>query len=224
MTYTGKAQGHSSSVKETYDFIVCGAGAAGSVVAGRLAENPNVSVLLIEAGGSDDTDMVLDTDRWPMNLGGELDWSFLTEPNPRLNGRALLYSMGKVLGGGSSINVGTWSKGHKADWDFYAGESGDPAWRHDAILDVYRKKVESWQGTADPQFYGVEGPMYVQPLPDPDSFSLALLEGAVSSGIAQFQNSGGQMMTAPAGCSVADNIIHGKRAAIRVSFLRSSTS
>jgi choline dehydrogenase len=81
-----------------FDYIVCGSGSSGSVVAGRLAANPDVSVLLIEAAGSDETEMVLDTDRWPMNLGGELDWSFFTEPNPNLNGRSILYSMGKVFG------------------------------------------------------------------------------------------------------------------------------
>lgn len=83
---------HDAELKEQYDFIVCGAGSSGSVVAGRLAANPDVSVLLLEAGGSDETDMVLDTDRWPMNLGGELDWSYLTEPNPKMNGRSILYS------------------------------------------------------------------------------------------------------------------------------------
>ena len=117
--------------------------------------------------------------------------------------------MGKVLGGGSSINVGTWSKGHKADWDLYARESGDPAWQHDSILEIYRSQLESWHGTSDPQFYGTNGPMYVQPFTDPDAFSIAMLEGATSSGIERFENSGGQMMTAAGGCSVADNIVHG---------------
>ena len=56
-------------------------------------------MLLIEAGGSDELDAVFDTDRWVMGLGSELDWGFVAEPNPNLNGRALLYSMGKVLGG-----------------------------------------------------------------------------------------------------------------------------
>ncbi len=119
-------------LSQQFDYIVSGSGSSGSVVAGRLAANPNLRVLLIEAGGSDETDLVLDTDRWPMNLGGELDWSFFTEPNPHLNGRSILYSMGKVLGGGSSINVATWSRGHQADWDMYAAETGDPNWRYDA--------------------------------------------------------------------------------------------
>ena len=101
-----------------FDYIVCGAGTSGSVVAARLAANPNVKVLVLEAGGSDDADVMMDPNRWPMTLGSELDWGFVAEPNPRLNGRAIPYSMGKVLGGGSSINVSTWSRGHRADWDF----------------------------------------------------------------------------------------------------------
>jgi choline dehydrogenase-like flavoprotein len=113
-------QNLAAELSKQFDYIICGSGSSGSVVAGRLAANPNVNVLLLEAGGSDDTDLVLDTDRWPLNLGGELDWSFVAEPNPNLNGRSILYSMGKVLGGGSSINVGTWSRGHQADWDMYA--------------------------------------------------------------------------------------------------------
>lgn len=57
-----------------------------------------------------------------MTLGSELDWGFVAEPKPRLNGRAIAYSMGKVLGGGSSINVSTWSRGHRAGLDFYTAE------------------------------------------------------------------------------------------------------
>ena len=81
-----------------YDFIVCGAGPSGSVVLARLAADLNTQVLLLEAGGTDDTHLVTNPNRWPMTLGSELDWGFVTEPNPNLNGRAIRYSMGKVLG------------------------------------------------------------------------------------------------------------------------------
>ena len=220
MNHAAKAQSAPAERNDQYDFIICGAGSSGSVVAGRLAANPGVRVLLLEAGGSDETEMVLDTDRWPLNLGNALDWGFLAEPNPRLNGRALLYSMGKVLGGGSSINVATWSRRHKADWDLYAAGCGDAAWGYGAILDLYRSRVEDWVGVPDPQFYGTGGPMHVQPAAEADTFSLAVLEGAASTGLRRFPNSGGRMMTADGGCAVADNIIHdGKRQSVYRSYL-----
>ncbi len=63
-------------LKSQYDFIVCGSGSSGSVVARRLAENPDVSVLLLEAGGSDDVPSVMEASQWPLNLGSERDWDF----------------------------------------------------------------------------------------------------------------------------------------------------
>ena len=94
-----------TELKPGYDFIVCGSGSSGSVVARRLAENPDVSVLLIEAGGSDDVPSVMEANQWHLNLGSERDWGFVGQPNPQLNGRSIPLTMGKVLGGGSSINV-----------------------------------------------------------------------------------------------------------------------
>ena len=87
-----------------YDFIVCGSGSSGSVVARRLAENPEVSVLLLEAGGSDEVPSVTEAARWVENLGTKRDWKF--GPNPYLEGCSMPLSMGKVLGGGSSIRNG----------------------------------------------------------------------------------------------------------------------
>ena len=74
-------------------------------------------MLLLEAGGDDDVPEVMRAEQWPANLGSERDWNFTAQPNPHLNGRAIPYSMGKVLGGGSSINVMAWARGHKNDWD-----------------------------------------------------------------------------------------------------------
>ena len=95
----------SAELKPNYDFIVCGSGSSGSVVARRLAENAGVSVLLLEAGGSDDMPSIVEAGQWPLNLGSERDWGFMGQPNPHLNGRSIPLNMGKVLGGGSSINV-----------------------------------------------------------------------------------------------------------------------
>jgi choline dehydrogenase len=78
-----------SELEPRCDFIVCGSGSFGSVVARRLAENPDVSVLLLEAGGDDDVPSVMDADQWFTNLGTERDWGFQAQPTPRVNGRAL---------------------------------------------------------------------------------------------------------------------------------------
>src|SRR6266404_10005660 len=97
-----------AELKPHYDFIVCGSGSSGSVVARRLAENPKVSVLLLEAGGSDDVPSVNEPGQWFLNLGSERDWNFRAERSSHLNGRAIPMNMGRVLGGGSSINVMAW--------------------------------------------------------------------------------------------------------------------
>jgi choline dehydrogenase len=77
-------------------------------------------VLLLEAGGDDDVPSVTEANRWFENFGTERDWQFVVQPNPHLNGRAIPLAVGRVLGGGSSINVMAWARGHKNDWDFFA--------------------------------------------------------------------------------------------------------
>src|SRR3979409_369106 len=155
-----------SELKPQYDFIVCGSGSSGSVVARRLAENPDVNVLLLEAGGEDDVPEVMRAERGPLNLGSERDWNFAAQPSPHLNGRSIPYSMGKVLGGGSSINVMAWARGHKNDWDYFASEAGDKAWSYESVLDIYRR-IEDWHGAPDPDYRGTGGPVYVEPARDP---------------------------------------------------------
>jgi choline dehydrogenase len=192
-----------AELRPQYDFVVCGSGSSGSVVARRLAENPAVRVLLLEAGGSDDVPEVMRAAQWPLNLGSERDWNFTAQPNPHLNGRAIPYGMGKVLGGGSSINVMMWSRGHKNDWDFFASEAGDDAWSYESVLNIYRR-IEDWHGAPDPDYRGTGGPVYVQLAPDPNPVALAALEGARSVGIPTFENQNGRMMEGEGGASIFD--------------------
>jgi choline dehydrogenase len=186
-----------------YDFIVCGSGSAGSVVARRLAENTDASVLLLEAGGSADVPAVTDPLLWPMNIGTERDWGFVGEPNPQLNGRAISASMGKALGGGSAINVMAWTRGHRRDWDGFAEQSGENAWHYDAVLEQYRR-IEEWRGKPDPKFRGTGGPIYVAPADDPHPAAYALLDAARSLGIPTFDSANGEVTESRTGASIGD--------------------
>jgi choline dehydrogenase-like flavoprotein len=208
-----------SELKSQYDFIVCGAGSSGSVVARRLAEDPAVSVLLLEAGGDDDVPSVADARQWTTNIGSERYWQFKAEPNRWVNGRALSLGMGKVLGGGSSINAMVWARGHKSDWDFFASETGDPAWGYESVLNICRR-MEDWHGAPDPGYRGTGGPVFVQPLQDPNPAAPALFERIRSIGIQIFENQNGRMMEADGGASVPDMLIRdGKRQSIFRSYV-----
>jgi choline dehydrogenase len=203
-----------SNLKSQYDFIVCGSGSSGSVVARRLAENPDVSVLLLEAGGSDDMPSVTEAGRWFENLGTERDWNFLAQPNPHLKGRSMPLGMGKVLGGGSSINVMAWARGHKNDWDFFASESGDTAWNYESVLEIYRR-MEDWQGAPDPTRRGTGGLVFVQSAPDPNPIAPAMVEGARSIGMPTFDSNNGRLMEGEGGASILDLRVHdGKRLSV----------
>jgi choline dehydrogenase len=173
------------------------------VVAGRLAEHPEVRVLLLEAGGDDEIPQVRTAGQWPLNLGTERDWNFHAAPDNAVNGRSVPMSMGKVLGGGSSINTMIWAWGHRSDWDYFAAESGDPAWGYDSILDVYRR-IEDWHGTPDPRYRGTGGPVFVQTAPDPHPIAYAVVDGAKSLGIPTFDSHNGEMMEGPGGAAIID--------------------
>jgi choline dehydrogenase len=181
-----------SELRPHYDFIVCGSGSSGSVVARRLAENPDVSVLLLEAGGSDDVPSVMEASQWHTNRGSDRDWAFQAQPNPHLNGRSIPLNMGKVLGGGSSINVMAWARGHKNDWNFFASETGDTAWNYESVLNIYRR-IEDWHGVPDPKYRGTGGLVFVQPAPDPNPIAPAMVEGASSIGIPTFESNNGSL-------------------------------
>lgn len=193
-------------VRASYDFIVCGGGSAGCVVARRLAENPEVSVLLIEAGGSDRVPSVIDSTQWMWNIGTERDWGFKAAPSPTVNGRTPLLPMGKVLGGGSSINGSVWARGHKHDFDSWAEAAGDPAWNYESVLSIYRR-VEDWQGPKDAHRRGTGGLLNILQPENPIPLVAGLIEGAVGIGIPYVEDMNGAAMEGEGGCGLPNVLV-----------------
>src|SRR5258707_15717134 len=93
-----------SELKPQYDFVVCGSGSSGSVVARRLAENPSATVLLLEAGGDDDVPSVMDAKQWTSNVWTVRDWALQAQPHPPLNRPVGSMRIGNVLRSRSSIH------------------------------------------------------------------------------------------------------------------------
>lgn len=127
----------------SYDYIIVGAGTAGCVLANRLSADPNVSVLLLEAGGKDDYIWTKIPVGYLYCIGNpKVDWGFKTEPEPGLNGRAIDYPRGKVLGGCSSINGMIYMRGQARDYDHWA-QLGNPGWGWDDVLPYFLKSEDN---------------------------------------------------------------------------------
>lgn len=143
-----------------FDYVIVGAGTAGCVLANRLSEDPETSVLLLEAGGKDDYHWIHVPVGYLYCIGNpRTDWLYKTREEPGLNGRALSYPRGRVLGGSSSINGMIYMRGQRDDYDEWARVTNDTSWAWNNVLPIF-KRSEDYHGGAS-ESHGAGGPWRV---------------------------------------------------------------
>ena len=142
---------------DAFDFVIVGAGTAGCLLANRLSADPRNRVLLLEAGGRDDWIWIHIPVGYLYCIGNpRTDWCYRIEPDPGLNGRAILYARGRVLGGSSSINAMLYLRGQARDYDEWARLCGDPAWSWQSALQTFKYSEDHWRGANE--FHGGRTP------------------------------------------------------------------
>src|SRR5882672_1040026 len=207
------------SPKQRYDFIVVGAGAAGSVLAAELSAS-GAQVLVLESGGPDDAPTIANPSIWFYNVGGPLDYHLPINPSPRLNNRKFNMALGHVLGGGTSINAMVWMRGMQRDYDGWA-ESGASGWAFADVLPVF-KKQEDWEGGAN-ELRGSGGPIHIRRPKDPHPTAPAFIEAAREMGMPILDDVNGPMR-AGAGYINMNIAADGTRVSAVRAFLRPALS
>ncbi|MGN7826932.1 GMC family oxidoreductase [Agrobacterium radiobacter] len=142
-----------------FDYIITGAGPAGCVLANRLSEDPDVNVLLLEAGGGDWNPLFHMPAGFAKMTKGVASWGWETVPQKHMKGRVLRYTQAKVLGGGSSINAQLYTRGNAADYDTWVSEDGCEGWSYRDILPYYKRAEDNQRFADDYHSYG--GPLGV---------------------------------------------------------------
>jgi 4-pyridoxate dehydrogenase len=132
----------------SFDYVIVGAGSAGCALASRLTEDAGTRVLLLEAGGWDRDPLIRMPLGWGKILQGRRhDWGYETEPDPATGNRRMECMRGKIIGGSSSVNAMAYVRGHRADYDRWAGQ-GAPGWSYANVLPYFRRQESRPSSTA----------------------------------------------------------------------------
>ncbi len=178
-----------AKLEGTYDYIVVGAGASGSIVASELSKT-GATVLVVESGGPDNSPTISNPSIWFYNLGSPMNWNLPIAPVPQLNNRKFNMALGRVLGGGSSINALVWSRGMERDFDAWE-RGGAKGWGFKDVLPMY-KAQEDWEGGAN-EWRGAGGPVHIRKPADPHPTAPAFIEAARQMGFPVNDDANGPM-------------------------------
>jgi choline dehydrogenase len=162
-----------------YDYIIVGAGSAGSVLAARLSEDAGKQVLLLEAGGPAEGDIFSVPCLWPEQFKTKHDWDYDTEPEPQLGERILFLARGKMLGGSSSMNAMIYTRGHPTDFDGWQA-SGLAGWAWEDVLPYFRRAEGNERGASE--LRGGDGPLGVGDRRSENTVMAAWIEAAQAAG------------------------------------------
>ncbi len=191
----------------TFDYIIVGAGSAGCVLANRLSENPENSVLLIEAGGKDSKMEIHIPAGYAKLHRTEVDWGYYTEPQEHILNRKMYLPRGKVMGGCSSTNAMAYVRGNKEDYNDWA-KLGNDGWSYDAILPFFKKSENNQDIQND--FHGNSGELNVEFSKNfKTPFSQAFIESCIETGFSQNQDYNGDQQAGTGRFQF--NIKNGKR-------------
>jgi choline dehydrogenase len=208
-----------SKLQSSYDYVVVGTGTAACALVGRLATRTQASILMIEAGDWDTASSVMDPSVWFTNLGTERDWGDQAIASPSTNNRAIPEHMGRVVGGGSSINATIWVRPFKSDLEYWAEQAGDAAWGYESGLEIYRR-MENWQGKPDDRYRGKNGPVWCQPAFNPHPLAPAMLAACKSLGYPVLDDQNGKREEGGTGFALMNQIIRdGRRQSMARSYL-----
>jgi choline dehydrogenase len=163
-----------------YDYIIIGAGSAGCTLANRLTEDPQTSVLLLEAGGTDKKQEIHVPAAFSKLFKTPYDWAYYTEEEPHMANRKMYWPRGKVLGGSSSINAMIYIRGHRHDYDSWR-EQGNEGWGYTDVLPYFKKAENQERGPSE--YHGVGGPLNVMDLRYVNPLSRAFVEACKELGI-----------------------------------------
>ncbi len=168
------------SETRTADYVIVGAGSAGCVLANRLTEDPDVRVLLLEAGGRDRSPNIKIPLAFPKQFHTKLDWDYATEPEPYCDDRELYIPRGKSLGGSSSMNAMLYVRGRPLDYDSWA-EAGADGWSYQDVLPYFKRSERNSRGASE--WHGADGELIVGDQRSPRAFDRDILAAAQAAGI-----------------------------------------